>query len=246
MIFPGSLISETIKKLACGKSAGPDGVHGESIKFAHPRLYVLLSICFSLCFTHGYMSADMMKTTIVPIIKNKCGNLADSNNYRPIAIPTIVSNLFGSIILYKCEEFLYTCDNQFGFKPKHSTELCINTLKEFIDYYKQRSTSVFVTFLDASKTFDKINYWLLFQKLFDKSFPTFIIKISVFWYTHQKMHVRWGTTTTTPFLVTNNVKQGGILSPMLFNVYIDHLNIKLNQSCIGRDIGGQKSFMLRR
>ena len=47
----------------------------------------------------------MIETTIVPIIKNKCGNLADSNNYRPIAIATIVSNLFESVILYKCEEF---------------------------------------------------------------------------------------------------------------------------------------------
>ena len=124
-----------------------------------------------------------METTIVPIVKNKCGNLADSNNYRPIAIATIVSKLFESIILYKCEKVLYTCDNQFGFKPiKHSTELCIYTLKEFIDYYKQRSTTVFVTFLDASKAFDKINYWLLFQKLFDKGFPAFIITILAFWY----------------------------------------------------------------
>ena len=63
------------------------------------------------------MPADMTETTLVPIIKNTCGNPADGNNYRPIAIDTIVSMLFESIILYKCEEFLHTCDNQFGFKP---------------------------------------------------------------------------------------------------------------------------------
>ena len=70
MLSLSSLISEAIKKLECGKSAGPDGVYGESIKLAHPRPHVLLFICCSLCFTHGYMLADMMETTIVPIIKN--------------------------------------------------------------------------------------------------------------------------------------------------------------------------------
>ena len=48
-----------------------------------------------------------MGNTIVPIIKNKCGNLADSNNYNLIAIATIVSKLFEFIVLYTCEEFLY-------------------------------------------------------------------------------------------------------------------------------------------
>ena len=46
MLIPSSLILEAIKKLECGKSAGPDGVYAESIKFAHPRLHVLLSILF--------------------------------------------------------------------------------------------------------------------------------------------------------------------------------------------------------
>ena len=89
---------------------------------------------------------------------------------------TIVPKLFESIVVYKCEEFLYTCDNQFGFNPKHSPELCSYTLKEFIDYYKQRSTSVFVRFLDASKAFDKINYRLLFEKLLIKVSPLSLLK----------------------------------------------------------------------
>ena len=187
----------------------------ESIKFAHHRIHVLLSLCLSLCLTHGYMLLDMIKTTIVLVIKNKCDNLVDSNNYRPIAIATIVSKLYEFTILYKCENFLKTCDNQFRFKRKHSAEFCIYTLKEFIDYYKQRGTTIFVTFLDASKAFDKMDFWLLFQKLITKNFPT-----------------------TSFFHVSNGVKQGGILSPMLFNVYIDQLSIRLNRSGIGGGIGG--------
>ena len=47
------------------------------------------------------------------------------------------------------------------------------------------------------------------------------------------MHIRWGTTSTSSFRVSNGVKQGGILSPMLFNICVDELSVKLNQSGIG-------------
>ena len=63
------------------------------------------------------------------------------------------------------------------FKSCHSTDLCIYTLKEFIEYYKNRGTTVYVTFLDASKAFDRLNYWLLFNKLIKKNIPFFIIKL---------------------------------------------------------------------
>ena len=192
----------------------------DNVQYSNDMI-ISIKLCFSLCLTHGYMPLDMIKTTIVPVTKNKCGKLADSNNYRPIAIATIVSKLYESTILYKCEDFLKTY-----------------ILKDFIDYYKQRGTTIFVTFLDASKAFDKIDFWLLFQKLSTKDFPVFIIKILAYWYCHQEMHVRWGSTSTYSFRVSNGVKQGGILSPMLFNVYMDQLSIRLNRSGIGGDIGG--------
>ena len=51
------------------------------------------------------------------------------------------------------------------------------------------------------------------------------------------MFVRWGNTCSTSFCVTNGVKQGGIISPMLFNLYMDDLSLKLKCSGIGGYIG---------
>ena len=46
-----------------------------------------------------------------------------------------------------------------------------------------------------------------------------------------------GNTYSTKYLVTNGVKQGGILSTCLFNVYMNNLNISLNSSGIGGSLG---------
>ena len=75
------------------------------------------------------MPPDLIQTTIVPIVKYKCDNLYESNNYRPIALTTIMSKLLESVLLLKCEEYLFTSSNQFGYKKGHSTDLCVSALK---------------------------------------------------------------------------------------------------------------------
>ena len=47
----------------------------------------------------------------------------------------------------------------------------------------------------------------------------------VLWYRNQSMY--WGSTLSTAFEVSNGVRQGGILSPMIFNLYINDLSIRL-------------------
>ena len=79
-------VSDTISILKKGKACGPDGICAEALKSAHHKVYVLLSLCFSLCMSHGYIPQSLIETTIVPIIKNKAGDFFSGNNYRPIAL----------------------------------------------------------------------------------------------------------------------------------------------------------------
>ena len=119
------------------------------------------------------------------------------NNYRPIALVTIASTIFEMILLDVIEPFIVTCDNQFGFKKKHSTEHCIYALKNVISYYNWFGSPVYTCFLDASKAFDRVEHWSLFKKLIDRNanVPLVVVRLLVHWYRQQTLCVKWGRNT---------------------------------------------------
>lgn len=75
------------------------------------------------------------------------------------------------------------------------------------------------------------------MKLIKRGVPKYLVRVLVFWCTNQVMHVKWGNALSEPFHVRNGVRQGGILSPLLFNVYIDELSSLLNVCKTGCVIG---------
>ena len=158
-------IKYAIEKLDNGKACGLDGISSEHVAYAGDRLAVLLMIIFNACMTHGYLPPNMISTVLVPIIKDKSGDVGDRSNYRPIAISSVFSKILEHVLLKHIESYLYTSDNQFGFKAKHSTDQCIYLLKEVIQYYKSHKSPMFLCFMDASKAFDRVNHWTLFKKL---------------------------------------------------------------------------------
>ena len=92
-----------------------------------------------------------METIIGPIIKNTNGLITDNNNYRPIAITSVVYKIL---------------------------ELWLYTLKQITEYYNQRSSPVYICYLDLSKAFDRTNHWCLFKKLTKRNIDVTLISYS--------------------------------------------------------------------
>ena len=159
-----------------------------------------------------------MKSLWVPIIKCKTCDFSDKDNYQPIVLVTAASKLFEICILEILEMYLVTHDQQFGFKSKYTTDMCIFTVKSIIKYYTEQNTPVYTCFLDLSKAFDRINHWTLFHKLINCDIPLIIVRLLIFWYQTQMVCIKWGKYTSDYFGISNSARQGRILSHKLFAV----------------------------
>ena len=178
-----------------------------------------------------------METLIVPLVKDKKESLEDKNNYRPIAITNVLSKVLENILYARCEEQLTTTDNQFGFKSASSTDLCIYAFKETTSYYNSLSSPVYACYMDLSKAFDRVNYWILLDKLLQRGMPRLYARLFCYWFTHQQFAIRWNGMLSQFFSISNGVRQGGVLSPIFFNVFIDDLSCALRDTEIGCFIG---------
>ena len=228
-----SEVLAAIKSSKSGKSPDHHGINSEHFKYACNRVPAMLSFLFTAILVHGYLPKNFMLSSLIPIVKNRSGDLTSKDNYRPIAINSVVSKLFEIILLNRYSDLFLTSENQFGFKRKSSTDMCIFMFKQVVEYYRNLSSSVYVCFLDASKAFDRVNHWSLLHKLCIRRVPSIIIRILKYWFTQQTFCVKWGSASSELFRVTNGLRQGGILSPVMFNVYLDCLSIKLAASKIG-------------
>ncbi len=104
---------------------------------------------------------------------------------------------------------------------------------ETISYYNFKHTNVYALLLDATKAFDRVHYSKLFNELCKRNLSLLVTRLLLYMYTNQKLQVKLSGKISSQFGVLNGTKQGGVLSPILFAVYIDGMLERLKESGIG-------------
>ena len=191
-----------------------------------------LSKLFTAILRHGHIPSCLRDCILQPIPKpGKDPSVSD--NYRPIALAPILSKIFEWCLLIVYRPAFTTSPLQFGFKPGLSTELCTGLIKNVTARYCINDSPVFGCFLDASKAFDRVDHHLLFEKLLQRNLPPVVVRALLAWYLQQKISVRWNKSSSDKFSISNGVRQGGVLSPILFTVYLDDLLLELERAGVG-------------
>ena len=95
---------------------------------------------------------------------------------------------------------------------------------------------MFVRWMDLSKAFDKMNHHGLFVKLMERHIPVNLLKVLELWFTSSATCVKWGTFFSSFYRLSCGVRQGGVLSPYLFAIYLDSVIEKVKNSKSGCQI----------
>ena len=154
-----------------------------------------------------------MVSTLIPLLKDKLGDICASNNYRAIALSSLILKIFDWVIILL--DRLNLDDLQFSYQPNVSTNMCTWMAIETIQYFLRNGSEVLICAMDMSKEFDKVKHGLLFRKLLGRGVPEIFIRLLVCMYRKQLAYVRWNNGDSLQFPLRTGVKQGAVLSAIL-------------------------------
>ena len=187
-------------------------------------------------FIHGHISNFLLISSLLPIIKDKLGDTSVSSNYHSIAISSLVMKLDWVIILLYGDR-LKLHDLQFSYQTNVSTSMCTWMVVETIEYFLRKKSEIFVCTMDMRKAFDRVKHSTLFLKLRKEGLPPIRFLMSV--YKMQIANVKWNSQISTSFKISNGVKQGAVLSSILYCVYMNDLFVLLKKKKSGCWINGE-------
>ena len=225
---------EGVSSLANNKSTSFDRISNEILKvskliIAGPSLRLFNAILSSSIYPTQW-KLDVLS----PL--HKSGEKNDPSNFRGVAVSSCFGKLFNKL-LYKrlekmCEKKGLISEEQGSSKKGSRTSDHLLIVRFLIDKYVKKGGKLYTCFVDLRKAFDTVPRIKLFYCLLKNyAIGGRFLKIVQEMYKNNQIFVKLSEGLLKPFITTVSVKQGCVLSPVLFNLYIDKICKVFDNSC---------------
>ena len=220
-------LQKSVNKLKNNKSTSFDNICNEMIKCAFPFMYNAFLLLFNKILNSNLYPLTWKDDILGPLHKSGCKD--DPGNFRGISISSCFGKLFSSLLRNrleaKClnENLINKC--QISGKKGARTSDHLLVFRHLIDkYVKIGKEKLFVCYFDLKKAFDSVNRTQMFYKfLTEYGIGGKFLKIIKNIYQDNNIFIKLSGGLTKPFLSTTGVKQGCVLSPIFFNLFINKL-----------------------
>ena len=235
-------IQGMIKKLKKGKSPGPDGMVSEHILFGGGTLILWLKHMFNSIIRYESIPSCFKFGVTTPIHKGKGKDPLNRGSYRGITVTPVIAKLFEYILLERFKPVLQDsgqpCLYQTAYQEGLSCEEAIFTTQEAIRTLLQEDGHAFLTLFDIEKAFDSVEHPVLLKCLFDAGLNGKGWRLMKSWYEGSSLCVKISGHLSSPVGIERGVRQGSVLSPLLFIVLMDGLGYQLASKKAGISIEG--------
>ena len=223
-------VQRAVCNIKNNRAAGVDEIPGEVLKNGSVISF-LHKLC-NLCFDTGKVPDIWCKSVISPIPKCTTSDPRDPLSYRGISITPVVYKVYCSLlndrVMAWSEHNNLIYEGQNGFRKGRSTIDHISSLTQIIETRKKLKMSTFCAFIDFKKAYDSINRDILWHKLEHFKLNNKLLGAIKSIYKNVLCSVKLNGFLTDWFGVKSGLKRGCSLSPVLFNLYINDLALKIN------------------
>ena len=216
-------VKQALRRMKDGKAVGSDEVHIEVLKLMEENGLNIIVKLFNNIYNTGAIPRDWLKSTFITIPKKSKPKKCEE--YRTISLMSHVLKLFLKIIherIYrKLEERIG--QSQFGFVSGLGTREALFSVQVLVQRCRDVNVDVHLCFIDFEKAFDKIKHQKLLDILLNTGMDDKDIRIIANLYWMQSARVRVDGELTDEVAILRGVRQGCVLSPLLFNIYSEEI-----------------------
>ena len=232
-------LRKLVPQIKNGKAPGPYAIHGEHIRQGGMTLLKYLKIWINTMMKEGKIPEFLKQGRVTLIYKrDDCLNPA---NYRPITITSVLLKLFTRVLNVRLDKVVekhkFLSEQQYGFRKNKSTADAIFVITAAIEKAKQEGMDAGLASIDLSAAYDMVSRTSLFKKLHSLGISGNFLEILQDYYTNDSVVYVVGQGLTKALYLTQGVKQGCNLSPLLFNLFLVDVIEAIHQKKLGIKLG---------